>query len=317
MEKLFIEKYLDTIKMGYEKTIESVCAYHKKDGSTENIKVQDISEYLHLEQYYKNLYLRHIQLNKLYTGMQEGYSELYAILQIWYNKGHEVFVLGQEFSDVLKNIKLNIESKYIPVDEKIINIELPFYLKIDDTQYTKSIFMNVTSGKDILCADRDLLTPQKILRIYCMHDSRSVYLYDVFTLAFKDENETIEDCINNHQLYGKNSPEVIKYIMNAYLYIHSGQPDLREWKPTIIKTKKQKKIRRLEKENLASIPVTLVGFDYKKQKIYSVESSETQGHFRWQPYGEKRDKIKLIWIDNYTRHFNNTLLQKQVYDRNT
>lgn len=100
--------------------------------------------------------------------------------------------------------------------------------------------------------------------------------------------------------------KVIKFTFKCLLYLNSGNPDLREYRaPRIPLTRDKKKLRRFEKEmaEQSTIPMTLVGFDFKKPKIYTVGSAHVMGHFRWQPYGERLSKLKLIWIDPHIRHY--------------
>ena len=84
-----------------------------------------------------------------------------------------------------------------------------------------------------------------------------------------------------------------RVVMNALLYLHSGTPDLREYKvPQASRRIRDDHIRRYGKE-----PCILVGYDWKKPRL----EHSVRGHWRWQPYGEKLSKVKLIWIDAHNR----------------
>mgnify|MGYP000533243118 CR=1 FL=1 len=53
--------------------------------------------------------------------------------------------------------------------------------------------------------------------------------------------------------------------------------------------------------------MTFVGYDWKKPRVFGVESTTVTGHFRWQPYGPGRTQVKLIWISQHERHFKDVL----------
>ena len=62
----------------------------------------------------------------------------------------------------------------------------------------------------------------------------------------------------------------------------------------------------------ARLPVFLVGFDWKKNRLYKMSSTDVAGHFRWQPCGPGRSQVKLIWIDDHSREYKNVVkAQKQ------
>lgn len=82
-------------------------------------------------------------------------------------------------------------------------------------------------------------------------------------------------------------------VLNALLYLHSGNPDLREYQvPKAARRIRDDYIRRYGKE-----VCILVGYDWKKPRL----EHSVRGHWRWQPYGEKLSKVKLIWIDAHNR----------------
>jgi hypothetical protein len=120
---------------------------------------------------------------------------------------------------------------------------------------------------------------------------------------YKTVSDLLERTPNITQNFQLNI-DAIHFAFKAYLYLHSGEPDLRFQKhidfPT---TKKPKKIRHFLKENEGKlIDLTLLGYEHKKGKLYTVDSFDVSGHFRWQRYGKDLQQIKLIWLDSYTKH---------------
>lgn len=142
--------------------------------------------------------------------------------------------------------------------------------------------------------------------------------WDSIKIAVSKENPSIDYALNaamfNHlgsEKIGKIGPEAAKhyqYVLKALLYIMSGEPDLRAYRPPKTDTKNPKKIRQFLRQHAEEpmIPMTLVGYDFKKPAEYRVGETSVTGHFRWQPYGEGRTKVKLIWIDEHLRHYKKT-----------
>jgi hypothetical protein len=93
-------------------------------------------------------------------------------------------------------------------------------------------------------------------------------------------------------------------LVNIALYLNYGSDDLVSKIQPIRITKDRPNMPKhlRHKYEFNSI---MVGFNYKKPKRYYVDGCEVSGHFRWQPHGEGRSKIKLIFIEPYTKVFNN------------
>ena len=97
--------------------------------------------------------------------------------------------------------------------------------------------------------------------------------------------------------------EFVSQPFKMLAYIHSGQPDIREFRNEIAyrgnsKTQVVKKDRILSQEN-----IHLVGYNWKKAPIYHVDSTRVSGHFRWQRYDKGLSKVKLTWINEHERNF--------------
>lgn len=98
----------------------------------------------------------------------------------------------------------------------------------------------------------------------------------------------------------------VELAAKVIIYLCSGEPDLREEMPPIRpSTKNDKKIRAFERETAdkSLLPIVRVGYSFMKERRVGVEETEVSGHFRWQPWGEGRSKVKLIWIDPHVRRY--------------
>jgi hypothetical protein len=93
-----------------------------------------------------------------------------------------------------------------------------------------------------------------------------------------------------------------KFVLNILVYLKSGDPDLRELKERFYSSGFKKGGKRIA-PTAKDFSSTIIGFGFKKPNLRHAEESQVIGHFRWQPYGESRSKIKLIWIDPHVRTY--------------
>ena len=100
---------------------------------------------------------------------------------------------------------------------------------------------------------------------------------------------------------------VFRLFINAVVYLHTQDPELLSLSPLplLSKTRRAQEIERSpDVLNLCSIPLTLLNFQFNQPRQYSVGSAPVRGHLRWQPFGPAFSQVKLIWIDEHERHFN-------------
>jgi hypothetical protein len=99
---------------------------------------------------------------------------------------------------------------------------------------------------------------------------------------------------------------VMTSILNALVYLNSGNPDLREYRPVKLEglSRRERDRIRQSADNPPQVPVTLVGFDWLKPPLYSVDNTQVRGHFRWQPVGVGRAQVRLTWVTPHTRTYN-------------
>lgn len=70
----------------------------------------------------------------------------------------------------------------------------------------------------------------------------------------------------------------------------------------IPKTQKEKKVRHFLRNNEGLFfDFTYLGYFYKKQRFFNVNGFEVRGHMRWQRYGVGNIKVKLIWINPFSK----------------
>lgn len=252
------------------------------------------------------MFLTHKDRERIITPEIGGYFMLFMFSQ------GRIFKMANDFSKELQKVQLNVKPAAIPTtDDRIICIEFPdtMHFHMGDGDYVKTVYVMVT---------REEMTTQScvkpVLFIHCMFPLHKVRLdgtidygdFEIqeFGLPFKDKDHTFEEAL---QLAKDNSEyttvfnfELYRYLLNCLIYIHSGDPDLREYqKPTPDPGQRARQFRRRTVDK-STVDMTLVGFNYMKNPTYSAEMWGRKGHFRWQPYGPNREKVKLIWIGDQT-----------------
>lgn len=239
--------------------------------------------------------------------------------------GGRVYKIAAEFGAELNRTKLDLPVKHSPRAPEAICIEFPdgvvFDVPSDEgPRQVSSVFLFSLDGEDAepgLVVSYHLfipmLMPGTTLITHCQHyweslGSLATTIDESFAKG-EDESTARPRAKQDEVAFQAMTHRILVYALKCLLYINSGQPDLRAYRPPPPPlTQNPKKLRRWEKENAdtAMIPMTFVGYDWKKPRVFGVESTVVTGHFRWQPYGPGRAQVKLIWIDQHERHYETT-----------
>lgn len=240
----------------------------------------------------------------------------------------QIFKMAREFSEELVKVDLDIKTSYIPLSKKMICIEFPEHLRFDlgGKRYARCVYAFVTDEKSTVTGIATSFEAQRYFEMFFpLYDENDKLTWEVhqFGLPITDTNQTFAEALEACRLRELETPEVkrllaipgnnyiwnvelFSFILKSYLYIHSGDPDLREYRaPKPPQTNKVKKVRLWYRhhENQSLVDMVLVGFNFKKPTVYSVDKTSVIGHFRWQPYGTQRSQVKLIWIEAHERTF--------------
>lgn len=257
-----------------------------------------------------------------------------AWFSLFKRHGAHVFKLAREFGEALFDAPVNVRADYIVFDNLMRCIEFPESIRIDmgGGFHARCAYVVATDYMKFDQGVRPVLG-EKALKGIPLDDNgnfkrplRSIHIIvplyddgetvtdtmDTCGVNFFTEDEDIHSAIERARL-NSDTPgglkiDVLSYTLKSLLYIHSGDPDLREFRPTRC-PQSPKKQRRWFKQNIAKIPMTLVGFDFKKPKVFSKDETRVRFHSRWQPYGPQRSKVKLIWIDEHVRRLNKQIIE--------
>jgi hypothetical protein len=251
-------------------------------------------------------YKEKIALLKKYTDWAKGLTEdtedymEVRVIEKFLEKPNQIYKLCEDFSKDLYRVNLDIPTKIIPDVCECVLIEFPDWFEAQNSDgshihscyiYQDLIFNGVYNKK---CRTLRLLFPDFIA-------DGSITGFNSYIWINLETEKNISECLNIIDNEIKINKDAILFALKTYIYVHSGEPDLREMKAVEIPTtKKEKKLRHFMRDNVGNFfDFTYLGYFYKKQRYYNVDGFEVSGHMRWQRYGIGNIKTKLIWIDPF------------------
>lgn len=212
------------------------------------------------------------------------------------------YVVSENLSVALSDSKLDLKHSYFP--EKFNDfIYIPnFKLKKSDGEYLTVIGTFVSIEEDIFQASM----------VWDPKDSGQVGLASlIFRINRKELHKKIptkfeyldgKKGTNDHSDLESCADVIYRQLLNAITYISNTNEPLNE-EINKFPSKASKQIA--QKKIYTSLPFIRVGVNFNLPKQYSVDHSVVSGHYRWQPYGEGREQVKLIYIDPHFRHYKN------------
>jgi hypothetical protein len=96
--------------------------------------------------------------------------------------------------------------------------------------------------------------------------------------------------------------ELFSVGVSALVYVSTGTPDLREYKPPTKETHALRRERDRVVQECGAEPCVLVSWGWKKPRTFAMGSWEVQGHFWWAPVGVGRQKRELRWREGHVRN---------------
>lgn len=237
--------------------------------------------------------------------------------------GQKIYKIGREFGADLLNVKLDITAIHLPLTQGIVCLEFPENMRFDlgGGKFAHCVYLFSSDERIILNADgkRNIRNVdgklrkrylQLLIPLYEANGNMDRLEVQEFGLSIFSLTEPLSKCVLDsvaNSEYKFTNLDFINFVINCLVYLESGDPDLRDYRaPKAPITRDPKKQRRWAKEhaNQSLINMTLVGYNWKKEIQYSVDSTVRRGHTRWQPYkpdGPGTDwKVKLIWLEPTT-----------------
>jgi len=232
-------------------------------------------------------------ISAIHRDKDDGMFNYLTAMTLYQQKNAKNYVFTQGLAEILAKTSADIPAKYFP-KEFSGYFEIPGLKDLDDVLFT-GVFVNI-SGNAI-----QLVGAMK----------QEGYPITYLQLDM-DRNKTFREIIENSDGFirerdGEETNEGKSYysfqhtIGNALAFVCNSEFELeQEYNEFSNKAKKALGQQRC----YTQLPFVVVGKDYHGRK-YHISESITSGHWKWQPYGSKFSKIKLIYIKPYTRKFNN------------
>ena len=220
-----------------------------------------------------------------------------------------VFLMSEDFSSQLLKVDLKIAENFLPPVgwSGVIEFPWPFQCGRDFHRNAVVIFGRASTGGErtvaVLCPDYSssgkILETRSILTIPII-DGAPIEDCIAFTESVNRKRSILDDHYHSGNAI---STECMAFILKACTYIVSSHPDLSPLlPPPPPTTSKPKKIAGWLHENYP-LPVARVGYSFHGDRIRHVGETSVRSHFRWQKFGPGLSQIKLIWIDEHTRHY--------------
>lgn len=140
--------------------------------------------------------------------------------------------------------------------------------------------------------------------LICLHFSKDGLFCEDLTALLHHEFTKIDELIE-FQLEKENNEafkeEDFRLMINALIYVTTGSPDLREYKPPERKSSEPRRVRDRIIAEYGNDECVLVSWGWKKPRQTHTSEWEVQGHFWWAPVGQGRSRRELRWREGHTR----------------
>ena len=317
IKRPFTTESIESLVINIAKSLNINVQFHTleiKSGSLQLNEVNKIKEGPNfittlIEYYDKNLNDPLKQLDKvkeilLKKATNTGGSPYYimgGVLNDYLNKEENFYRIAAVFGEQLNKTDLKLATEYIPKIGNIF-IEFPFAFKFKDF-YIRNVFLTVNYNYD--SKGISFACPKFVDGFWdgsIFYTSVDISTSEDIDTSLKETAKYFYDTevvqINDITTY----TNFIKYCLKCIIYIESEEPNLTRELKSVTDKKNITKIRKFYKDH-CPFNIISVGYDFHGRQ-YNMNETLVRGFFRWQPCGVQFSKVKLIWIDEFTRHFN-------------
>jgi len=256
----------------------------------------------------------------------------------WKNPHRKIWVYQEGFFDELLKVNVdNIQFRHLPKNlggfvqlpkrvpdhyggyfdsfffwcgnKDIVNVGQNEVNYINGDRYEKSYRKFGGVSNDMVCIS------------YCSSDNTTNYVNYPIPI---DETASVRECwendathtyktIDQKTILTDSKYKNISMWMNMLAYLASGDPDLRSYRNTI-RYRGNSKTKAIRADScLSTEEITLVGWNWKKDKSYSDEEWWSRPHLGWRRCGEGRTQLKLTWVKGSIKKWK----KKEVEERRT
>jgi hypothetical protein len=225
-------------------------------------------------------------LEKIKGKSSEGkdpVSRLYSLINLWNIAGRNTYVIGKEFAKALKDVMIPPRAFMFnePAFEILFPASLGLKIEGNDRAFSSAI---------VVC---DHL--RRGIAISAFDDDKKEMLHAHFFIP----------CVS--AIIDPKHMELILFLLNCIQYILSANPTIdRLERPPVPDNLKRRARDRFAQEHadLPYFPVQLVSWGWMRPRSFSVDETTVKGHFRWQRCGESLKDVRLVWINEHIRKYN-------------
>jgi hypothetical protein len=223
-----------------------------------------------------------------------------------------VYAVGKEFFEAVSTLRRDIPIKAIGREDEYLYIKTP-RVKSSGVWYVGCYVTTWDVGaiQLLLVPEGDYSISQTKMMLITNPVKDKINLEEDFryNLKHKPDNASITTVLSDIAWDGQEETDRFEAwliaLVNTAIYVYSQDPEIDNLKPLKLYTPKE--LGRMTsdvKENLCTLPVHLVNWNYHTGKQYTTDKAFVHSHMRWQPCGPGRQELKLVWVKEHVRHYN-------------
>ena len=242
----------------------------------------------------------HLEQQRVVLTLQDYHGAAF-VADLWRSQKADAktYILSSNLENILKDINLNISSSFLPKSfscnlvfndlldgegEEVLNVTVLRH----QNSGVDSLYINYVGNQGGVCTDTTFLDKEE-----------------------KPLEALFADMPAKGGTRFKNPYSFYKRIINTILYIFGGNE---EFETTLNEFSTKKRKREAQKKIFTTLPHIKLNRTFEELSFVSDESYSVSGHFRWQPCGPKRSKVKLIFIRPHTRTMKRPF-EKELFHR--
>lgn len=231
------------------------------------------------------------------------------------------YYIPKDFTQALSKIDKDIPIEYLP-EEFYGYFEFGDGALADDSGPVTSAYVfigkvkNIVGGAYTVVNNTQLNEDQMVISINYNNKNGAVTKFmwplskekisSLFKKSSHNENENILSIFNGSKVNRDLRLPTIIACLNAVLYVCSDDPELMALLPEKNLKGKQRVLQRSKTnvKNMCALDLILVNHSFKEQlRQRHLDKTWVNPHLRWQPFGEGRGKVKLIWVKGHERSY--------------
>ncbi len=219
-----------------------------------------------------------------------------------------VYSVGKNFFEAVSRLDRDVPFEYIGADDDVVFIKTPTIV-MNGVTYDGCYVRSMSHGVMLMPTPRDTYTLQgcRVVLVFSPQGKFNPLAdteFNTKAVEFKYESETETQVFADFVTHDHEGfTDWMNGVVNTAVYINSQDPEIEELRPLRLYDRKQLSgMESSKREHLCTFPVRLVNWAFHR-RVYSVDSTMVSGHFRRQPCGVGRTGIKLVWIDEHVRTY--------------